>query len=634
MNGRNPFFIRFSEQFGSDAQFLRLFSPGVLNALPKDDCLWDKMVVIRSSPGGGKTSLLRLFTPTALQTLYSYRGSDHENYAELFLHLKNIGAIDENGPRILGAMLSCTNIYSSLEDLELSSGQSQRLLIALLNARIILAMLRSITILARRKYPDDLPQLGVTIPKEIDLPPNMANIESGQELYEWACETEKVICEFIDKLGEGHQAKPTGHDTLFSLHLVTPDVLKFNGEKKQERSVVLLDDFNYLTIQQRQQLLELLVRLRAPTSIWLAERLNALTTNEVLTQGSKEGRDWHEVYLESFWQEHPKSFVKFARIVADKRTETASEGEITSFAGCLESEIREERLKENLIKAVEVIGGRIQKHVELDIRFQKFIEEHTTNTSSRLEQARSQRSLEILIERDMRKRQLTLGFMPPEDTSDVCDAANLFLYEEFNIPYYYGFKRLCALASFNIEQFLAVAGEVFEQIISRSIVAFPAKLTTLTVREQEKVIIRIITKLTEDAFRRVIDPRHVRDFLNAIMNFCAEETYRPNAPYSPGVTGIAIEMSDREKLQDIVFLKKNKSFQLLAETISACLAENLLEPRLDQKCKGKYWMILYINRMFCVNFKLPITYGGWRPIKLYELAQWVNAGYPKTKRLI
>ncbi len=634
MDGRNPFFIRYSEEFGSDAQFLKLFSPGVLNALPKDDSLWGKIIVIRSSPGGGKTSLLRLFTPTALQTLYSYRGSDNENYSELFIHMRNIGAIDENGPRILGAMLSCTNYYSSLEDLGLQHGQSQRLLLALLNARIVLAMLRSSTILAQRKYPSDLSQLSITIPKEINLPSEMANIKCGQELYEWACGTEKAICEFIDKLGETSQTKPIGHDTLFSLYLVTPDILKFDSKKSQERSLILLDDFNFLTFRQRKELLELIARLRAPTSIWLAERLNALTTDEVLAQGTKEGRDWHEVYLESFWRDHRKKFVGFARIVADKRTENASDGEITSFAGCLESVIREEHLKINLTNAVKVMEERIEKYVKSDIRFQRFIEEHATTTSSQLEQARSQRALEILIERDKRKRQLTLGFMPPEDTSDVRDAANLFLHKEFNIPYYYGFERLCVLASFNIEQFLAIAGEVFEQIISRSIVAFPTNPKPLTAQEQEKTITRTINKLTNDASRRVTSPRYVRNFLNSILNFCAEETYRPNAPYSPGVTGIAIEMSEREKLQNTKILEKNTQFQHVTSTISSCLAENLLEPSLNQKCKGKYWMILYLNRMFCVKFKLPVNYGGWRPIRLSELNQWVNKGYVKTRRLL
>ena len=61
---RNPFLMRASERIESDVNFLRLYSPIVLDSLIEknsNDTLWNNVIFIRSSPGGGKTSLLRVF---------------------------------------------------------------------------------------------------------------------------------------------------------------------------------------------------------------------------------------------------------------------------------------------------------------------------------------------------------------------------------------------------------------------------------------------------------------------------------------------------------------------------------------------------------------------------------------------
>ena len=111
---RNPFRIRFSENIMSDSDFLRLFGPGALDLLPKDG-LWDRVQIFRSAPGGGKTSIFRIFTPNSLRHLHASRVSD--DYKELYNRLRNIDAISESEPRVLGVYLSCARVYAGLEDL-------------------------------------------------------------------------------------------------------------------------------------------------------------------------------------------------------------------------------------------------------------------------------------------------------------------------------------------------------------------------------------------------------------------------------------------------------------------------------------------------------------------------------------
>ena len=60
----NPFRSRSTEQQRDVRSFLRNFGAGVLEMLP--ETLWDRPLVIRSAPGGGKTSLMRLFAADSL----------------------------------------------------------------------------------------------------------------------------------------------------------------------------------------------------------------------------------------------------------------------------------------------------------------------------------------------------------------------------------------------------------------------------------------------------------------------------------------------------------------------------------------------------------------------------------------
>src|SRR5664279_1680181 len=98
---RNPFRLRASERIESDASFLRLYSPLVIETLTERSnkgILWNNVLFIHSSPGAGKTSLLRIFEPSSLQTLYSLKSQD---YTELFSMLKKLSIFNENGPVLL-----------------------------------------------------------------------------------------------------------------------------------------------------------------------------------------------------------------------------------------------------------------------------------------------------------------------------------------------------------------------------------------------------------------------------------------------------------------------------------------------------------------------------------------------------
>ena len=91
---RNAFAIRTLEQSAPDEVFARYFAPDVLTVLP-DNVFAASALVLRSSPGGGKTSLLRMFTPGPM--LQVFRNPKIPPHDETFRQLAVLGALDQTG---------------------------------------------------------------------------------------------------------------------------------------------------------------------------------------------------------------------------------------------------------------------------------------------------------------------------------------------------------------------------------------------------------------------------------------------------------------------------------------------------------------------------------------------------------
>ena len=82
---RNPFRLRRSESIDTETSFLTLFEPGILEIVPSTG-FWETVHILRSAAGGGKTSLIRLFTPSTLLTLCARRTDDRVK--ELYQRIK------------------------------------------------------------------------------------------------------------------------------------------------------------------------------------------------------------------------------------------------------------------------------------------------------------------------------------------------------------------------------------------------------------------------------------------------------------------------------------------------------------------------------------------------------------------
>lgn len=625
---RNPFRLRASEHIESDETFVRLFSPEVLDMLNAER-IWERPQVIRSAPGGGKTSLLRLFTPSSLRTIHALRTREYTK--DLFRSLTALGAMNESGPLVAGVFLGCGHSFATLEDLDLDDGRKRRLFLSLLNARIILATLRGILDL-RQKDASALSSISI---ESGNLAPNSLgaiNESTGTGLFDWAQSIERTICEALDSFLPLSESRLPGQDSLVALSMLGTSKILFDGSPIAQRILIMLDDIHLLTPKQREWLLNAVLSLRSSVSVWLAERLEALTVDELLSPGSPQGRDYSEVVtIESYWRDRVSKFEKMVSSVADRRTQDARDVEIGRFADCLQDTLDGDEWNATHDSGIHVVAARVKERISGHPKFAAWISERETAAGTPREKLLGWRTLEILVERKLRKAQQTLNFieydaseLAHKDSSDVRAAAELFVAREFELPYYYGLSRLACLASSNIEQFLWLSGDIFEECVSAALLR---KASHLTPKSQERILRKSIKAVWKELPQRVRYGTQVMRLLESIGELAQWETEKPNAPYSPGVTGVAISMSERETLKAALQKGSDRQVVLLGEVIASCIAHNLLEIKLNQKCKGQYWMVMYLNRMLCVHFGLPLQYGGWREKRLTDLQGWLRKGF-------
>ena len=165
----------------------------------------------------------------------------------------------------------------------------------------------------------------------------------------------------------------------------------------------------------------------------------------------------------------------------------------------------------------------------------------------------ARRALEILIERHRRKNQPKFRIcardatrLEDKDDSGVKHAAEIFLHQEYDFPYYYGPSRLASLGSFNVEQYLSLAGDLFEEALAAALLqGRRGAAPVLSPERQQEILMAAYAGRVKDLPRRAKNGRDVLNFLNAVATFCRDVTYQPNAPYAPGVNGVAISMQER-----------------------------------------------------------------------------------------
>lgn len=619
----NPFLSRASEQEREIYGFLRHIGAAVLEILPES--LWDRPLIIRSASGGGKTTLLRLFTAESLSEVKARR----DDLRDLAEQLDRVGALADT-PTHLGVLLNLSRDYRTIAMSGAPPEIADRLFFRLLDARIVSAVIRAAVGSCAGRYPEDAGRLHFVLDESDERAAVAAERLGGLDgaaLMGASRAIESEIVEILDSLKPVDWNRAArGHSQLHSLRLFSSAEISFDGQAVPPVHL-LFDDGHALAEGQRAAVLTALQDRKLTVARWYAERLSALDSSQVL-QGETRGRDYELLELENATRAGAsgggRRFDRILREVGNLRAGWHIEQYTHSprdFFEFLDASVVVEDVQLAAIRdsAMEAAGSNA-----LHVRWV-----HEASANSALEAAVLLRGAEILMERSKNKPQQTL-FDPAEGPSLVQalaskdkGAARLFLAHEHGVPYYAGTDMVTRVASENIEQFLRVCGEIFGYMLAKITLDEPP---TVPVEQQD----RILRSASERMWRELPDrlPRYadVIRLINRIARISEQETRRLTAPYAPGVNGIAITMEDRARLLDPATRDRISGGDRLFEALGVAVAQNVLIPDVDYSVKKMRVMVLYLNRLLCPRLGLPLGRGCFREQKVDEVADWLLDG--------
>ena len=624
----NPFRVPHSEHLRGDRAFLRSFAVAMLDVLPDDP--WATPIIIRSPQGGGKTSLLRAFTAQSLSAI----AKSPDNYPALAAKLSDLGALNGRGPLHLGVLLNLERDYRDLADIDAPDEVSQRLFFKLLDSRIMVAIIRAALVAKGLSYPEDVELLNLVPNNGTESSELIARLggPTGRGLIDTAQRNEVDLLTLLDSLlAVDWRNERHGHADLYSLRVLTHSNISIGGKPLQLRPLILLDDGHHLASSQRKLLLRRLASRDLDVGRWYSERFEALSPQEMIAEVGMQGRDHFLVELSANYSGTAGSkrlpYEKIATEVANSRAvwELDRYGDekdsFTELISVLDSELVGKE-SEHVIRALD---DRLNSVAGNDDRYYKWL--NLVRGTSGYKGMLARKEVEILIARDRARPQGELFQFPLDQTevqrrssSAVREAATLFLARDFGLPLYAGPKTLARLGSYNMAQFINLCGDLFDEMLGA--ITLRAK-PHLNAERQNSLVNLASERLWREIPQRLIDGRLVQRLLLKMAQMAQRETFRQNAPYAPGVTGIAISMADRERLIRSGDRGEIPGMADLKVAMGAAIIDNMLTAEIDRWVKGENVMVLYLNRLLCPRFQLPLGRGGFMVMRLPQLCRWM-----------
>lgn len=627
----NPFYARASEQHRDAHQFVSTFGAGALDMLP--DAAWDRLVLLRSSPGAGKTSLMRLFTPENLDWARTRMKQE-----AVQRQLVELGAINADRPLKLGVHIDLDRDYKSLLDLPMPPEAARRVFLRLLDVRVLVGALRSALTLAGRSFPEDIECVAV-VPAGSDSR-ILALLErvggtQGASILAYAQDTERIILRLLDALlAIDVDGIPDGHHELYSLEILASAHFAVDGLELDVQPLVMFDDGHRLDRTQREALLGELRRRRPTVGRWYSERFEALSDQELLGDVGDEGRDVALVDLDAIARSGSTDGRRFGRgrydrVLADIARRRAAPvlatyaQEHQEFLELLEIDRDDAVAADPVI--LSVLKARVTAAAAGNDRYRSWIQDASMRAG--FDAAVRWRELEVLILRDQHRQQdlfgseLTGDDLTERTSSAVREGAALSVATEFRLPYYAGAATVMRLGSHNAHQFLNLCGDLFAEMLVDISLGRPPRLDAA---RQHRVLYRASERLWESIPRTVPNGRDVQALVREIVAVASEENAKPRMPYPPGVTGTALLMAERGILLDPGYRASHPGAQRLFAALAAAVAHNILHADLDYSVKGNRYMVLYLNRLLCPRFGLPLGLGGFKERRLSEMTNWMQ----------
>ncbi len=638
----NPFAEGITELIESDQDFATLFEPSIMDRIAWDKHMKAPLTYWLSAQGGGKSALLRAFTPGVLQA--ARRRGENDPLRQT---LERIGALHAGNLVIIGVHSKCTISFAYIGDLNVPQARQRSLFFALLNARVILRFLRAICAFHEAPMTEGLERFNFNFGEEFHgLPSSAPRSGTGRELLLWASNAERACLESIE--GTGESASPdTSSQSFVAQRVCDPRYWSFDSKPVRASSIILLDDAQTLTADQRGWLAQSITEEREGARVWMAARLHVMSRAAIFF-GAREKRDWLEVRLEDLWRSKGeddgkasksiagnRAQIAFLTAIGDRRIGRGASRRIKHFTDLVQDKFVFPGSDDVIAKATDRVKKSIQAKTRGGRRFSKWLE-WPQGAATPWDTLLRWRALEILVDRDMNAVPLSIEEVLEVsvlqarnvETADTMHAAHALLSVESQgdkqlpeIPLYYGIDTLAYLGMENVQQFIRTCHVLYDKALDQEIRRNPQ--IHVDAADQD----RLVRNLAGDRWKAIredtTDGPELQRLLSLMLDRLHVEFEKPNAPYAPAPVGLGIPVVEYESLMDMTVDPTNAA---VSNLLGKAVAYNLLAVQ-SRAHRSEPHRIFFLNPLLLVHSGLPIRSRQFQGTTLGELADWLENGF-------
>lgn len=641
----NPFQRRATELLRDDEAFLAVVSPEpVTHFLGKpgqNDRLYDRLVLIRGTPGSGKTTLARLFEFPTLCTLL--RNQSFAGHKEIHAALTTCRAIEDERPRVLGCRLPLETDYRDFWEFGYKEDLKSNLMTALLQARAVLGWFRH---LRAAGIPAKSVRL-VTRPEAQGLLETIGGVE-GESVRDRAARIENAIYSVMTALVAPPESQLPAEAIAPYRPFDIVDHIQIPGEAFGIAAMInvvplaIFDDAHVLHPAQFQALKRFLVRRELRVARWMIARFDVLLPEEALaaaisdTSDSPEypgvtaDRETTDILLQSSGNRRAERtrFRSMAKDMANRylrRMPLLYERGHTILGNLLgdsDVAITPGRLKD----LKEKVDGA-QKRLKISATMRKSFEEQILawwKKPAPLGEDLALRMLWVMMHRyDVRRKrsksptlfdeqQVTEPEVEVAANAEVLEAALFQMLHDGERPYYFGVDDVCDASSENAEQFLQLAAVLVEAVAAQLARAKPPTLSPATqqklLRERAAEVIKAWNFPHDTLVRRLVSEMAKR---------CLAKSLEPNGAIIANAFGVLQSEFDRLATTHPEF----------ARVLQFAVAYNAVTLVPYYSCQKDEWCLLELGGMVLLANGLTLKRGGFIKSSADELAGFT--GEPK-----